>query len=516
MRGIKRCAVLKAIALGSCLLASPSWAANCFVATAANGGNDANGGTGWGDAKLTPAAAATVAINDGDNIYVKEGTYECNQLTLSAGVSIYGGYLNASSGTDLSQRNVASNPTILSGEVAGVPTNRICLVNVTTATVTPTYDGLTFYHGLHSTVTGTVAAGAAMYISGITGLNVNNCRFLENTARVTATATATDYARGGAIYMDAGTAYNFPITFTNCEFTSNVAYTIANANNDVPQGGCVYSLRTGAPKVTFTGCLFQGNQAIATRNATAVPTATGGALYVSSGSAGNHVIDRCRFISNSAQSLLNGVPGSGAPTAGAIFYTGGGNADMVIQNCFFYDNQLLGATPTIGTAIASTNGTVKPEFIISHCTFDANGTTAQYVIYTMGNATTNTITNCIFSNNDYSTVTNGGTAACVNDLHYTLYYNVNRLAWTFNNGVAYDNDPRTGNPLYASAGSYVIQDGSAAVDQAPSAGLSPDVDILGQARPVNNTGVSDNGGPYDIGCFENQTVPVTLSGFAIQ
>ena len=47
-----------------------------YMATAADGGSDSNGGTGWGDAVLTLSKAIDlVALGTTDTIYVRAGTY---------------------------------------------------------------------------------------------------------------------------------------------------------------------------------------------------------------------------------------------------------------------------------------------------------------------------------------------------------------------------------------------------------------------------------------------------------
>ena len=90
------------------------------------GGDDANSGTSWIQAFKNPQKALAASIS-GDIIWVAAGTYypdEGSGLTnndrtasfnLKSGVAIYGGF--AGTETDLSQRVLKNNPTILSGEI---------------------------------------------------------------------------------------------------------------------------------------------------------------------------------------------------------------------------------------------------------------------------------------------------------------------------------------------------------------------------------------------------------------
>ncbi|MEN6414924.1 MAG: hypothetical protein ABFD49_00100, partial [Armatimonadota bacterium] len=71
--------------------------------------DDSGDGLSWTNAEKTVAAAITASAS-GDQIWVKQGTYnEC--FTLPAGVKLYGGF----SGTEtlLSQRRPATYETIL-------------------------------------------------------------------------------------------------------------------------------------------------------------------------------------------------------------------------------------------------------------------------------------------------------------------------------------------------------------------------------------------------------------------
>lgn len=91
-----------------------------------NGGSDSNSGTSWAQAYRNLQKALAVATN-GDEIWVAKAVYypdnggpypldsRAANFTLKDGVKVYGGFSGTE--TSLSARNIASNPTILSGDV---------------------------------------------------------------------------------------------------------------------------------------------------------------------------------------------------------------------------------------------------------------------------------------------------------------------------------------------------------------------------------------------------------------
>lgn len=97
-----------------------------------NGGSDSNSGLSWAQAFKTLHTALTVA-NSGDEVWVATGVYFPDEggayppgsriatFTLEDGVVIYGGF--AGNEALLSQRDIAANPTILSGDVDNNDTN---------------------------------------------------------------------------------------------------------------------------------------------------------------------------------------------------------------------------------------------------------------------------------------------------------------------------------------------------------------------------------------------------------
>ncbi len=79
------------------------------------GGNDANDGSSWGDAKQTVQAAIDAAVS-GDQIWVAAGTY-AEHLSLFEGVSLYGGFAGTEDFVD--SRDFGANQSVIDGSSDG-------------------------------------------------------------------------------------------------------------------------------------------------------------------------------------------------------------------------------------------------------------------------------------------------------------------------------------------------------------------------------------------------------------
>jgi len=181
------------------LLSTALHAQTIYVKADATG---ANNGTSWSDAFTSVQSALAVP---GTQIWIAAGTYTPGNARDSTflvnGKSLYGGF--GGTETLLSERDLASHRTVLSGEIGAPGAADNCGNVVTIIGGTVTLDGLT--------VTGGNPAGAnsiANYAGGILHiasgpLTVANCRIVGN--------------HGGGIMA------NGPATIVNTVFTGNIS-----------------------------------------------------------------------------------------------------------------------------------------------------------------------------------------------------------------------------------------------------------------------------------------------------
>jgi len=169
-------------------------------------------GLSWETAKKTIPEALTLAktnnaTSQDDNIYVKAGTYMAATaatvpLDLThvdcTGISLLGGYAAASLGTDITQRNIKANPTIVDAQ------NGANAVKIAQRVV---LDGFTIQNGKDASYTqNAVAAGVAVSHAGAV---VSNCIFKNNSR-----TTANNKGMAGGVFIKAG-------TLKDCEIFDN-------------------------------------------------------------------------------------------------------------------------------------------------------------------------------------------------------------------------------------------------------------------------------------------------------
>jgi len=277
------CIVVLAISL---LASSEARAASptiVYVNASAPGG--VQNGTSWGTAfkslqtalSLTvPAVAPAVT-----QIWVAKGTYLPTSVgdphasfILVSGIGIYGGFAGNEPATfNLNFRNIAGNPTVLSGGIGSPGGNSYHVVQAV-AGVNPTavLDGFTVQSGVaNSPAVALDQVGGGLLVETNANPTIANCIFANNNA----------ITEGGGVEIQ-----NDPTTqsFDNCTFQGNSA----------PVGGGVGSLRSAV----FNTCTFGSN------NATA---GNGGGIYAQLGAL---TVNNCTFTSNSAS-----VNGGGIDTA---------------------------------------------------------------------------------------------------------------------------------------------------------------------------------------------------------
>lgn len=253
------------------LLAGRAEATTYYVNAAASG---ANTGLNWANAFTDPQLALSIVI-PGDEIWVATGQYKPTATTsrtvsfvLRNGVDMYGGF--AGTETSLAQRDIASNPTVLNGDIGALGDNTDNSHNVVTAnniTTNIVLDGFRIMNGY----SGSSYRGGGLSVTNCLAGNVlvRNCLLLNN--------HATNY--GGGIYLAAA-----DLTIAHCEFNGN----------DADNGGaiCDGNNNGGYSNLTILDSKFTGNVAYS------------GACLYNSVDYQNLVIDRCVFTNNTSDNSI--------------------------------------------------------------------------------------------------------------------------------------------------------------------------------------------------------------------
>ncbi|MCP4439018.1 MAG: choice-of-anchor D domain-containing protein, partial [Aureispira sp.] len=280
-----------------------------FVDITATG---ANNGSSWTDA-YTSLKTATDAAISGDTILVAAGTYTASSsdrtaaFDVQSGVMIYGGF--AGGETQLSQRNWAANPTIMSGDIGAQGNNSDNSYNVVrmqNASTSTLLDGLIIQDG-------------------------------------NATGGGYPHNRGGGLSNNGMFAGNSSPTIQNCTFRWNTG-TYGGAISNMSNFG-------GAVNATITGCLFYEN----TSNAGA---AIDNGTY--QGGSNSSVITNCTFADNTGTSINNPngnasitVQNSVIWDSGSALYNHGNEA--TVQYCLLKNGSLPSGTTNGGNNILGTN-----------------------------------------------------------------------------------------------------------------------------------------------------------------
>lgn len=301
----------------------------------------ANDGSSWADAyrgvdALAVALGQSVA---GDQIWVADGTYLASAAGLRSAthqlknnVEVYGGF--AGFETSLSQRDIAANPTILSGDLAGndgssiFTDNSFHVVNGAGTNSTAVLDGVQVRSGnANGAGVNEDRGGGILCVLGAsptirrTRFQSNRCTFGGGAGYINASSpTFTDCvfdgnfggSFGGAFDMASGVA----ATFDRCVFT----------NNSAARAGGIEIF--GGSSVKVYNSLFQGN--------TATGANGGGAMFISGSSP---QIRNCTIIANLSPSNA---------TAGIL----GSSASPTIANCIVHANVAQGGSTATAAQIS--------------------------------------------------------------------------------------------------------------------------------------------------------------------
>ncbi len=494
-----------------CLLWAVPSAGQIFVKADATG---ANNGLSWTDAFTDLQDALAVAAAE-DEIWVAAGTYFPSttddawvSFTLKDSLSLYGGL--AGTETSVAQRNIAANPTILSGEIGGpgVEDNSKSVVVVPTGVQSAGYtvDGFTVTGGYGGAFGGGIrnsagdftyanliisgnsaSTGGGMYCTGQPTLT--NVLFVNNSATGKGGGLMTVLAgdpvledcqyinntsgdEGGAV-LSGGVG----ITLTRCDFSSNTA---------AQGGGGVH-----VENYDITDCTFDDNHTL---------SGDGGAVFGEI----EGTIRRSTFTNNTASTYGGAVhidiSSSTVFVIDAVFennqggYGGGLSnrlAPVVVSNAVFFGN----TATTDGGGIESVSGT---EMTLTNVSFYDN------IALRYGGAINNLNTNPTLTN----TILWGNTAGTSGDEIYNLSgtpdisYSIvqgsggSGAGWDpslgIDGGHNLDSDPMFAN---LSAGDLRLLTGSPAIDSGSNGASNlQSTDLDGNARII--------GGVVDMGAYE--------------
>lgn len=257
------------------------------------------------------------AVN-GQELWAAAGTYTPTSGTdrtatfqLKSDVALYGGFAGAE--TDRSQRNIAANQTILSGDIGAQGDNSDNSYHVVTGANSAVLDGFTITGG-NANGSNPFDRGGGMYNNAASPI-VSNCTFSGNNASffgggmfnylTSSPALSNCTFSGNSATIGAGMSnhsYCSP-TVTNCTFSGNAA----------SNGGGMHNL-SSTP--TVTNCTFSGNTA---------SLFGGGGIY-NSGST-NATIRNSIFWNVIGGEIQGGAGGTASVSYSVVFngYSGTGN-----------------------------------------------------------------------------------------------------------------------------------------------------------------------------------------------
>lgn len=352
-----------------------------------------------GDGKQDDTRAfAQAAKLDGVKIYLSEGKFllatadttvvkmEWTGYTKPVKVSFFGGYAGNSGGVDLTQRNLNSHITMLTGDANGNKAvddsdYRVLLLGNQTDVE---MDGITFAYCYRGDGNG--GALEASSGRGEAAFTLTNCIFRDN-------MTNNNSSSGGAIYISNGT-----VNATNCRFSNNTGknggaiamgsdrslLNVSNSTleqNSVVNCGAVLNLSKG--KATFETCTFKNNRS----------NGYGGGVAHVNGEGTQLICKTCNFTSNEAVrhggvvSIENGtvtlqnctLTSNSSAINKVNSGSDGGTVTLLLSNsvlnlsgCTFKNNESMG----VGGGLAAFAGRVYAD----NCKFEKNKSNNRGVI----------------------------------------------------------------------------------------------------------------------------------------
>ncbi|NCY22048.1 hypothetical protein EBX31_08845, partial [bacterium] len=513
---------------------SPSpFAKTIYVKANATG---ANNGTSWANAYTSLQSGIDAVSREGDQVWVAAGTYRPTAYTdskvttdarskafvLKGGAEIYGGF--AGTETQLSQRNVTSNSTILSGDLNGNDSatwlpdstrneNAYHVVVALTQATPISLDGLSITGGNADNSTylqpnngSAIPAGVKPHEVGGGGIvldtdfNLRNCKVQNNSAK----------ERGGLLVYNNSAPKVFNFKASDSLFKNNLATYGDGGALDVQASE---ASTTGQHMVaSFKRCIFDGNQARVGADLDKdgyLDGGHGGAIFAS-----NCLLNiaSCSFINNLIDPNNLVGPKAGDPSYGLPQGEGGAlsvveGATVRIENTIFSGNEAKWAGGAIDVAKWTSSSAGKLELYF--CTFFNNksrwgGAVCNYLAQLSGFGN-------IFYNN--WSIDGGGYVSDVNNSTSLLglsSYSTLSVSLT-TSGVIYNNTGTIvgGNPRFADPARPAGADGIwfTADDGLKISAGSPALGIVTGARPADFADLDEDGNTTEL-------LPVDAEGAA--
>jgi hypothetical protein len=445
-----------------------------------------NNGTSWTNAYTSLQSAIDYArgCSNIQEIWVSSGTYKPSKdktgnaspgnvnaktFYINFPVALYGGF--AGTETLLSQRNLASNVSILSGDLDN---NDSANPAVTAADVQGTNANIVLH--IQDVASGCTADGFT----------------------ITAGQFASGFAGGGLHNEGTGFPFGCNATVRNCKIQGNAGPAVFNSGN-------LGSSSTGKATLLLENSTISGNSE--DFYAAGIYSNSNGGRTITS-------VNNCTFSNNTS----TGTSNSGAYNEAAPSGTG----EATFSNCIFRDNSATSSGAAVH-ANAANSGVINHSF--TNCIFmnntSGNKGGAYYANGASSGRITSSFTNCTFYNN---AATNGGSAV----YHTTnvaptspmllrnciLWQNTNEilleglatltLSYSLINGssaptgVTADNSLFNTDPIFVNAagGDLQLQNTSPAVNAGTNTG-APATDLDNNPRPAL--------GGFDMGAYESQS-----------
>lgn len=422
-----------------------------FVKADATGNND---GTSWANA-FTDLSSTIANANNGEEIWVASGTYKPHAsdrsvyFTISQNdLKIYGGFDGTE--TQISDRTIGMNETILSGDLQGNDVN--------------TSDFVSSYFNT------TRNADNSYHIINITGNNV----LLDGLTISDAHNNLSGTERGGAIVKEKTVA---KVTMVNCIVKDNVS---RNDNATIIAEFELNNVGGMRGELLIENCQFVNNMS---------RWATGVYSYIRNNTQVDIKISNSLFDKNIAGDLNNTTATGLSGSAGWLRNIGNANSELSIElvNNTFVNNIATGTNQSL-------NNFTRATFALSKNNATAGNTTAV-------------VANCIFWNNESA---GGGIARSITD-QYRLPINsltiINSIdEANFNDdSITITMNTSNSDPLFTDAANddFTLAMTSPAVDSGDNTAVIGTTDLLGNQRVFNTT--------VDMGAYEYGSMPLSVT-----